>query len=552
MQERRRTFLKLATAGVSGVALGWARLARAAWPKTGTLDINPKISNMLVVACKDQAMLKGTPSAMSFSAQTAVVDSARVGANLDAMAMRLANTTTPEEAWKTIFRSGNPWATTRVAIKINVTETKNMPRLAVVEKLCRVIAGLGVPASNIIVYDGGPQAFASATSNYTSYFSTTDASKIPGVVSNLNDALGGTTDAPLPDGTSATCTADIAKGKVDILVNIAINKGHIYYGKASLCMKNHYGTFIANHDANYLFNINKSDALLGGNPPRQQLCIVDSLFANKTYNSSPEAMPYYLVMGTFAPAVDYLTVKKVREEVMGVSHDSSIIDTYPTTFGYTTKDPQWVLVQPGSPTADAGAGSGGTTAGSGGTAGNAGSGGKTGSGGAGGSRATIGDAPGGRSGGAPGSGGTGSGGAGSGGSTGSGPNTQKTGGATGSGGQGSPPSSSGGAQGSGGTTAAAGSGGDLGSGGSGGALSSHASATGGATVSTSSTDGTPARPGDGCGCRIGKVQASFAGFSVAMTVGALLVGQLRRLLLRQETLAAPKPHTERAPDTQDR
>jgi len=36
-------------------------------------------------------MLKGTPSAMTFAGQNAVVDSARVAANMDAMAMALAN-----------------------------------------------------------------------------------------------------------------------------------------------------------------------------------------------------------------------------------------------------------------------------------------------------------------------------------------------------------------------------------------------------------------------------------------------------------------------------
>jgi len=53
-------------------------------------------------------------------------------------------------------------------------------------------------------------------------------------------------------------------------------------------------------------------------------------------------------MGTFAPAVDYLTVKKVREAVMGATHDASIVNSFMTNFGYTTSDPVWVLVPPGN------------------------------------------------------------------------------------------------------------------------------------------------------------------------------------------------------------
>jgi hypothetical protein len=536
MRKQRRAFLKLtAAAGVTGVTLARVKLARAAWPKTGTLDINPDISNTLVVACKDEAMVKGKPSS-TFAAQNSAADSARIAANLDAMAMRLANTTTPDAAWKTIFRSSKPWASTRVAIKINVTETKNMPRLAVVEKLCRVIAGLGVPATNIIVYDGGPESFASATSNYTPYFSTTDSSKIPGVVGHINDELGGTTDAPLPDGTTSPCTADIAKGAIDILVNIAINKGHIYYGKASLCMKNHYGTFLPNHDADYLFTINKSDAIVGGTPPRQQLCIVDSLFAIKTYNNGPDTMPYYLVMGTFAPIVDYLTVKKVREEVLKYTHDS-IIDTYPTTFGYTAKDPQWVLVSPGAAPGDAGAGGGGSGAG-GSTSvvgGRTGGGGASGGAGGGGGRTQV-IGAGGRAGGA---GGSGNGGASSG--------TTIAGGNSGAAGQGGK-GSTGGAPGLGGTTVATtgsgGSGGGNASNGGASSSSSGTSAAGGSTTNSGTADG---KSGPGCACHVGDGRRSLGGM-VTATVGSLLAAKLGRLLFLREELPQPGPDRAGKPD----
>jgi hypothetical protein len=173
--------------------------------------------------------------------------------------------------------------------------------------------------------------------------------KIPGLVSNGNDALGGTAKTTLPDGTSHPCTADIANGKVDILVNVAVNKGHPFFGRATLCMKNHFGTFPADYSDtdNYIVDINKSDAIIGGAPPRQQLCIVDSLIANKaSSHGMPEAMPCYLVMGTFAPAVDYLTVKKVREQAMGATHDDAVVASYLTRFGYAAKDAKWIVVPP--------------------------------------------------------------------------------------------------------------------------------------------------------------------------------------------------------------
>ena len=354
----RRDFVKVTTAGVTGLILGGkATRAYGAWPDSGTLAINPNISNMRVVGCVDPTMMKSKPTSMTFAAQNAVVDAARVAANMDAMAMQLAKTSTADAAWSAIFRSSKPWASTIAAIKVNTVESKNMAHIAIIQKFVAVLTKLGVPPKNIIVYDGN-ENYAAAISNYTSHFSLTDAAKISAVVSNVNSALGGAVSAPLPGGSSAKCTAHIANGTVDILINIANNKGHTLFAGSTLCMKNHFGTFAPNHTnlASYVFKINKSDAIVGGSPARQQLCLVDSLFANKAANTgTPEVMPGYLVMGTFAPAVDYLTVKKVREEVMGCKHDAATVKSFLTSFSYTTNDPEWVLVPPaGSAAIDSG------------------------------------------------------------------------------------------------------------------------------------------------------------------------------------------------------
>ena len=349
MQKQRRNFLKMTAVGAAGLALARMDKAFAAWPATGRLAVNPTISNMRVVSCHDPKMTTKIPTAMTVAAQNAVVASDRVQANMDAMALQLAKATTAQLAWKTIFRSSKPWASTRVAIKINTIEPKNMARIAVVEKFCTVFMDFGVSPENIVVY--GHSAHDAGISAYASYFSLIDTTKIPAVVLARNTLLGRAIPLPIPGGTIAACLEDVVNGAVDIIVNVASNKGHPMMGGATLSMKNHFGTFAPTHadhaDNNYVFNINKSEAVLGGTPVRQQLCFIDSLFANKASNTgTPEVMPCQLVMGVFGPAVDYLTVKKVREEVMGCIHDNTIINSYLTTFGYATADPVWVVVPP--------------------------------------------------------------------------------------------------------------------------------------------------------------------------------------------------------------
>ena len=549
MQKQRRDFLKIAAAGAAGLALTRADKAVAARPSTGTLAVNPNISNMRVVSCCDTTMVKSTP-AMTFAAQNAAVDSARVQANMDAMAMQLANQTTADAAWKAIFRTGKgSWAATKVAIKINAAEAKNMAHIAILQKFCSILVGYGVLPANIVIFDG--QILNSGAANYASYVSLTDTTKVLAVLSNLNSALGGTVNTPIPGGSSTACTADIANGVIDIVINIANNKGHdmAFNGGTTLCMKNHFGTFAPKHDVNYMFNINKSDALLGGNPVRQQLCFVDSLFANKTKNmGTPEVMPCYLTMGVFAPAVDYLTVKKVREAVLGCTHDAAIINSYLTTFGYATTDPVWVVVPPagGGTSADGGAGgTGGTSAsggaGSGGTsaAGGTRSGGTSGSGGA-------------PTGGSSGSGGTGSGGSSGSGGVAGGGMSGSGGGSSGSGGMASGGTRAAGGAGSGGATATGGtpgSGGTTsgGAGGTGGAATSVASASGGSatTGGTSAVGGTAASAtggssgtrsatvasgNSGSGCDIAGIDRRATRWGAMLALGAVVAGKLRRLV----------------------
>jgi hypothetical protein len=549
MRKQRRDFLKLATVGSAGLVLLRGKHATAGWPASGNIAINPKISNMRVVACNDSAMMKSAPTSMAFATENAAVDAARVQANMDAMAMQLAEAPSADDAWKAIFRSSKPWASTIVAIKVNTIEPKNMARVAVIEKFCRVMVGFGVPAANIFIYDGN-STYGAGISNYTSYFSATDSSKIPGVVCSYNDQLGGTTNVTLPDGSSTKCTADIASGKVDILINIANNKGHSLHGGSTLCLKNHFGTFAPNHTdlASYVLAINKTDAIVGGDPARQQLCFVDSLIANKASNTgTPEAMPCYLVMGTFAPAVDYLTVKKIREPVMNATHDAATVNAWLTSFGYTTSDPVWVPVSPASASGgDAGAGGasgtgGNTGAGRGGNSGppDAGRGGTAGGGDTASPTATGGSTrPAGGAGGA---------------GTGASSSASGAGGTAGTGGFGGPQVPS---QGGAGGSVAGGSKGSGGSGGAGAGGTGEPSADGTGGQSTvpapGGTAGTNHSPSSGCGCDVGGIRPGVASIGALLVVGAAVAGPLRRLLARRERLADARPDASLEKETEHR
>ena len=101
-----------------------------------------------------------------------------------------------------------------------------------------------------------------------------------------------------------------------------------------------------------------ANAIIGGTPPRQQLCIVDSLWADNSNNpdGNPTGVVNRLVMGTFAGAVDYLTSIKIKQDIMTTAMkitntmDLAQIAKFLTLFGYTTADvaDTWVPITPGT------------------------------------------------------------------------------------------------------------------------------------------------------------------------------------------------------------
>jgi hypothetical protein len=330
----RRSFM----ASAAGLAAAGLFPAFTEEIKSGWIDkkqINPNIDNLRVVSCRAPGMISGDPRKWDMASQNAPVVAERVIRTMDALAIGLSQKATPHEAWGAIFRKpeSKEWQEVRVAIKLNCLGD-NHPRVAVVDAVCRALVSLGVPPAGIILYDGNGNA-------RPLYGPFAGNGILAGVaVSNKNDLLGGMTAAPVPAPHKGMfkCTAAIANGTIDILVNIAVNKGTSYAG-TTLTMKNHAGTFEAlpihlGGGLDYIIAFSKSDALLGGSPVRQQLCIVDSIWANtKGPFGVPNKRPCVLSMGTFSPAVDYLVARRVREPLMGCSHPPAL-SRIMSEFGY--------------------------------------------------------------------------------------------------------------------------------------------------------------------------------------------------------------------------
>ena len=566
---KRRDFLKTAAMGAAGaVGLTALKFEKASAQTTGGwvsgMQVNPAIDNMRVISCYDPKMLSSAPTGQTFTAMNNVVNAAVVASNLDQMAMLLTQKATAAQAWSTIFRSSKDWGSTRVAMKTNGIggTTTNRPKWSIYKKITDVLVGLGVQPSNIILYD----ACDNATSYYSPFISLTDATKIRAVMSTRASGLGGFKAVALTNATNISCPADLVDGNIDILVNVAACKshngtgGHYNYGSCTLCMKNHFGTFTdgaqAQHSDNLhvgnsatspppaplaLFEINKHSAVLGGNPVRQQICIVDALLSNGA--SGPgggwDNRTDRLVMGTFAPIVDYLSAKNILTNAtvmsatpipaLGITNAAIILPQFLTAFGYAVTDPlQWIEYNPANGVPDAGAGNGGAS----GNGGTSGTGGKSGSGGASGSGngGASGSGGGSAKGGANASGGTGNGGANASGGSGNG-------GSSGFGGSGS-----GGSNGLGGAS----------SGDTGGSMSSNggASGMGGSSVSvaaggSASAGGSSAATGaTSSGCNIGGLGRRATPWGTMLAFGAVIAGKLWRMVGGSDSEQKPESHDD--------
>ena len=399
-QTSRRGFLKLSSLGIATASMHGMvpKRTKAAWTED-MQEINPAIPNDRIACCHDNAIFPGFPedkdgaygmrggwpdgddicnegncvtitkslsgnpidipmNKARFEEQNTTLDAARIESDLDACAQTLSGAGSASAAWSTIFMKGEKdWSEITVALTMD-TQTLFPVHVPIVGKICKVLIDLGVPAGNIMLYDG--QGFLWDYENsevvygvpylYEDYVGNGIPEGV--VLSSGFDALGGLTAAPVPEPFEGEylCAKSIADGDIDIIVNLATNKSHgDLLNGAALCLYNHYGaTFVRQpRDVfegidilNYMMAINKSEAVIGTSPARQQLCIIDSIWGNHCcgpYGThlgkyTIDRQPNRLIMGTCAPLVDAVTIRKIRSQM--AAHVLGFSQRFMVDFGY--------------------------------------------------------------------------------------------------------------------------------------------------------------------------------------------------------------------------
>ncbi len=312
---------------------------------------HPNVDNLRVVGITDPAMARGHEPVSSWARQNEMVVSKVIGENIDKLACGLTESKDPGEAWRTIFIKppDKSWADTVVAIKTNNISDQHT-RSPVIAKICHTLTGiLGVNPSNIKIYDA---------CHGKDLIKKTPFTGLPEGCRIENNWGGSTvlTAVPRPwkNGQSKSeCLKYLVDGSVDILINIAMCKGHsTKFGGFTMTMKNHFGTFNPGpgHQKgaqDYLMAINQAPEILGARDkqtgdvlfPRQQLCLVDALWASKDGpKGNPSAQPNFLAMGVLSPIVDYLVATTFRGEKMGWKPNMAVTKRMLTDFGYTKND----------------------------------------------------------------------------------------------------------------------------------------------------------------------------------------------------------------------
>jgi hypothetical protein len=217
-------------------------------------------------------------------------------------------------------------------------------------KVCHALTEMvGVKARNIHIYDA---------CHGRSIKSETPFSGLPDGV-RIEDRWGGFRGSapvygPWPKaGDTADCLKPLAEGAVDVLINISMCKGHSYrFGGFTMTMKNHFGTFEPGPGHRrggfeYLLAINKTPQILGEMDsksgkvlfPRQQLCIVDGLWASEPGpGGEPTHQPNFMAMGVLSPVVDYVVATQFRAGKMGWDVNMKAAARMLTEFGYSKPD----------------------------------------------------------------------------------------------------------------------------------------------------------------------------------------------------------------------
>ena len=348
----RRGFVKQAMVMGTGIAAFPTVLiprARAEWARK--TRVHPNIDNLRVVGITDTGMTKAVETRIPWARQNELVVEEVVWENIDKLACTLAKTRNSREAWRTIFIKPprKSWSETVVAMKTNNISQQHT-RSAVMAKIVNVLTEcLGVKASNVHIYDA---CHGYEMGRYTPFAGISEGCRI-------EDTWGGsTTSTEIPGpwkgrGGKTKCLKHLVDGSVDILINIALCKGHSQrFGGFTMTMKNHFGTFSPKPghrkgSEDYLIAINQTPEILGSMDkrtgqvlfPRQQLCLVDALWASRGGpGGNPSHQPNFIAMGAMSPIVDYQLATKFRGEMMGWQPNREATRRMLLDFGYSESD----------------------------------------------------------------------------------------------------------------------------------------------------------------------------------------------------------------------
>ncbi|MDX2510233.1 MAG: DUF362 domain-containing protein [Desulfobacterales bacterium] len=325
------------------------RKAPAAW--TPGTTVHPNVDNLKVVGTIDSIMTRGTETDIPWPRQEELVVKERVWEGIDRLVCGLTGLNSPEKAWNTIFVKppGKSWSDTVVAIKTNSTAQQHT-RSAVMSKVCHALTDLvGVNAGNIHIYDachGGSMQAA------TPFSDLPEGTLIEGQWGGFSGSA--TVNGPWPNaGDTSDCLKQLEDRTVDVLVNISMCKGHSErFGGFTMTMKNHFGTFHPRPGHRkggfeYLLAINQTPQILGQMDaktgkvlfPRQQLCIVDGLWASDPGpGGEPTHQPNFMAMGVLPPVVDYVVATQFRAGKMGWDVNMEAAARMLTEFGYSKPD----------------------------------------------------------------------------------------------------------------------------------------------------------------------------------------------------------------------
>jgi len=348
----RRQFMKKALAAGTTLAAFPATIPGAAHAEKGPkVVVHPNVNNLRVVGITDPRMTTAHNPVSTWATQEQLVSEAAVWRNMDKLANGLSEISNSTQAWQRIFIKppGKTWADTTVAIKTNNIGRQHT-RSAVMAKICHTLTEtLGVAPANIIIYDA---CHGRSMSEKTAFQGLPENCRI-------ENKWGGSTartgiPAPWKNGRGESkCLEHLVNGSVDILINIAMCKGHNEkFGGFTMSMKNHFGTFDPwpGHmfgGADYLIAINKTTEILGEMEkatgrvlfPRQQLCVIDALWASKCGPGCASShQPNFLAMGVLSPIVDYIVATRFRGEKMGWQPNLEMANRMLTEFGYTRSD----------------------------------------------------------------------------------------------------------------------------------------------------------------------------------------------------------------------